>query len=445
MSYSSGSIVVGKYTVLRTLGEGASGEVYLVQHKDLGVRLALKILHVEASSNQSLVDGFKREAELLFKFSHQGCVQLRDFGRLEDGRYFMATDFCEGGTLRDLLLRTSRLDIGYALQIISQILDVADAAHDTGIIHRDIKPENIMILRSPKGEDQVKVLDFGVAQLLALSSSQPDSPVSAGTPEYMSPEQALGSETIDGRADIYSIGVVAYELVQGSVPFSGEDDVQTLIKHVTQAPLGFQPFLKVPKLAEKIILKALAKDPLERHQTAGEFSQSIREFLATSTKSSTNIKNQASSTQNIAKATLQEDENQILRSTTNTSEVEETSKTKILLLDDDSNMLSILSHILEHAGYKVFTASHPSNIHNILFGESVELFITDVQMPALPGTKVCQLIKKSLPNLKVLLFSNIPERDLAKLVKESSANGYVSKNSSPQEWLYSIESTIKSN
>jgi serine/threonine protein kinase len=466
-----GTLIAGKYIVIRKLGEGASGQVYLVRHKDLSIRLALKILRSDFSEDPVLLESFKREAEVLFRFSHEGCVQMRDFGALEDGSYFMATDFSEGGTLRDLLSRTGRLDVKYTLDILAKVLDVLGAAHQLGVIHRDIKPENIMIERDYQGSDKIKVLDFGVAHLLSMEVAVGDEESfgAVGTPAYMSPEQALGETQLDGRADIYAVGIMGYELLVGRAPFDGDDVLRVLCQQVTQPPDPFPPGYFIPKSVEKVIFKALSKAREDRYQTAAKFRSEILVILdqlkddveigpsvVEAERPVIQARPQMDSPASVPAPVQQEPvdkektgeyqqpEKHELSAMPEAQEdsfftEEEETNPSILVLDDDTNLLNIISHILSAKGYSVFSSSDVGFIHTYLFMNRVDLLITDVNMPKLDGIQVCKLFKKTLPDLKIILFSSIPERDLEKKAKECGADGFLSKNRPPNEWLKAVE------
>jgi serine/threonine protein kinase len=426
--------------------------------------LALKILKSDFSEDPVLLESFKREAEVLFRFSHEGCVQMRDFGALDDGGYFMATDFSEGGTLRDFLNRTGRLEVKYVLDLLAKILDVLGAAHQLGIIHRDIKPENIMIERDYQGSDKIKVLDFGVAHLLSMEIAQSDEEIfgAVGTPCYMSPEQALGETQLDGRADIYAVGILGYELLVGRVPFDGDDVLRILCQQVTQPPDPFPPGYFIPKSVERVVFKALSKAREDRFQTAAKFRAEILAILeqikgetddvvfSVKTEEPIIQVTQAAPPVTVQAPVVKNEKNESreleglkLSSSLDLIEdlafVEENVKPSILVLDDDANLLNIIAHILMNKGYSVFSASDVGSIHTYLFMNQVDLLVTDVNMPKIDGMQVCKLFKKTLPSLKIILFSSIPERDLEKRAKECDADGFLSKNRPPNEWLNFIE------
>jgi serine/threonine protein kinase len=441
------SVIADKYIVKRKLGEGATGEVFLVEHRDLSIRLALKILHQTSGNDSKLTLAFKREAELLFRFSHDGCVQLRDFGCLKDGSYFMATDFCEGGTLRDLLLRTGRLSVNFALKILIQVLEVLAAAHRRGIIHRDIKPENIMIERSFEGHDTIKVLDFGLAQLLerqfetlhndkSPTDRCPRSSGAAGTPEYMSPEQILGGE-LDGRVDIYSTGIMGYEMIVGHAPFEHEDILQLLILQATKVPNPFPKSLNIPKGIENLIFKALEKEPNNRYGTADDFLKSCNDFISNNKVDLVTFKIPEVESTALVMKTIPGDQ-------VNDQEGEQAKLPNrgVLILDDDPHFVEIIKYVLEHEGYAVYTASNPDSLHSYLFTYRVDLVLLDVHIPYICGAELCRLIKDTVPDVKIVLISNLSDRELASLAEKSLSDGFISKNNTPNQWVEEIEQII---
>lgn len=422
-------VIAGKYEVIRELGEGATGKVFLVKHVDIGVQYALKILN-RSLCDQRFIDRFKREAEVLSRFSHPGSVQLRDFGRTEDNAYYMAMDYCEGKTLKKIIEEKGELPIRQALNILDQLLNVLAAAHKEGIVHRDIKPENLMLLKDSEGKEIVKVLDFGIAKLreVETNSSMTMEGASIGTPQYMSPEQASGEKNLDQRVDLYAAGVLTYEMLTGAPPFLGDNVLQTLILHLTQAPKPFAEEYGFPMPIQDLVFKALEKNRDARYQTAQEFLEACRTVQGLLNRSGMDIE----ATSGVVKEPVE------------VPKEEPKKATKILCLDDSEMILHIFKHILEENGFEVYTANNSAAVHQYLFQEGVELLVTDVQMPDLPGTKVCRMLKKSLPNLKVLLFSNLPDRELEKLSSESKADGWISKNTKPKEWLEKIVDVLKS-
>jgi len=426
--------IAGKYDIIKELGQGGSGKVYLVRHADLQVRYALKILNRSLSEDDRFIERFKREAEVLLRFSHNGSVQLRDFGKTEDDLYYMAMDYCDGIPLKDIITSEGHFDVEKALQITIQILSVLETAHSLGIIHRDIKPDNLVVIKDAAGQDVIKLLDFGIAKLkesLELDSSNTIEGASIGTPQYMAPEQAAGEGSLDHRIDTYATGIVLYELLSGRPPFVSDTVIQTLLMHLTQPPRPFAKELGIPQYIEDIVFKAIEKKRDDRFQTAADFNSACTSALQRFRE------DKARGNDAISGAQTDVDES------VGSQEVEaQDSRQQILCLDDDPMILNILKHILEVEGYKVFTASNCSAIHNYLFENKINLLVTDVQMPDLSGPKVCKMLKSSLKELKIVLFSNIPERELEKLSEESKADGWISKNTTPDKWVEQIKSFL---
>ena len=415
-------IIAEKYEVVRELGGGSYGKVYLVRHVDLGLQYALKLLNRSFSEEARFIERFKREADILQRFAHPGSVQLRDFGRTKDGLYYMTTDYSEGQVLSAVIEQEGWFPVLLALDVTIQILSVLDAAHKLGIIHRDIKSANLMLETASGGKRIVRVLDFGIAKLreeIVAPGTGTGEGFAIGTPEYMSPEQAAGSPVVS-QSDLYSVGVVLYEMMTGDVPFRGHTVVQTLLKHLTQPPPPFAERLVIPPYLEQIVFKALAKEPAERFQSASEFQEACEDALRK----------------------LQRDHGVVVESGEPAplpapvpEERPPAKRPRLLCLDDTEMILQVCSHLFEAQGYEVFTASSFAAIHDYIFLDDVNLMLCDVQMPGLPGPKICSMIKKVRPDFKVILFSNIDERELERLAKESKADAWVSKNKKPTEWI----------
>ncbi len=429
MSDRASKIIAGKYQIVRALGQGSFGTVYLVRHVDLGVHYALKLLKKSFSNDENFLERFRREAEMLLRFSHPGSVQLRDFGRTEEGLYYMALDYCRGDILEELLLRDGALSVFDTLELMLQILSVLDAAHAVYIIHRDIKSGNVIIERGPDGNPIVKILDFGIAKLKEGSAGEIKMTMegaTVGTPDYMSPEQASGEEDLDHRVDLYSAGILMYEMLTGSVPFRGSTVMQTLLKHLTQPVPPIPPELGIPDYVCRIVYRALEKERDKRYQKASEFRADCLEAFE-------RLKGEKSS------PTVAKPEGIAAPSPETQPGAPVKEQKRILCLDDNEMILQIVRHIFEKEGYKVYTAASFSAIHDYIFMEHVPIMLCDVNLPGLPGPKICKMLKQATRKLKVILFSNIDERDLEKLSIRCRADGWLSKNTSPDEWIAKIK------
>lgn len=257
---------------------------------------------------------------------------------------------------------------------------------------------------------------------------------SIGTPQYMSPEQAAGEKDLDHRVDLYAAGVLTYEMLTGAVPFKGQTVLQTLLMHLTQPVESFAEKFGFPDYLEALVLKALEKNREQRYPDASAFGDACKKAI------------QMMSQPVVVPEPVEEpatvDAPAEPLEVSPDGKTEEKEPLRILCLDDSEMILHIMKHILEQAGYEVYTANNASSIHSYLFTQNVKLLISDVQMPDLPGTKVCKMLKKSISDLKIVLFSNLPDRELEKLSEESNADGWISKNTKPAEWLEKINEII---
>lgn len=275
-----GSTIAGRYRIEAKLGSGGMGAVYRATRTAIGDEVAVKILHAEQNDPKA-AERFRREAQAAAKLKHPNAVTIHDFGITDDGLEYLVMEYVEGQSLRRLIREHGALDPATALTIITQVCAALDEAHGHQIIHRDIKPDNIVVRTTGTGL-VVKVLDFGIAKLrddVASHLTQTGSVL--GTPHYMSPEQCLG-EAIDGRADIYSLGIVLYEMLSGRVPFDASISTAIVIQHVNQAPpslCAIKPNL--PRQIEAVVFHALEKAPSARPAPAGLFAQEFSTAVST--------------------------------------------------------------------------------------------------------------------------------------------------------------------
>ncbi len=281
----SGTVLAERYRIERSLSRGGMGAVYEATQLGLERAVAVKVLLPKFSSDSRMMERFRREAQSAASLRHPNIIQIYDYGISEYGPYIVM-ELLRGASLRQLL-KGGPLAPELAVQIIEQACSAVAAAHEAGIIHRDLKPDNILIEESTDGRTVVKVLDFGIAKLLAAAAAEPgetDEPkltgaTAIGSPHYMSPEQCLGAE-LDARADIYSLGVTAYELFTGSVPFANLSSVAVLVQQVnTQPPRLRELEPGVSSAIETVVMRALAKEPQQRYATATELAQELRSAL----------------------------------------------------------------------------------------------------------------------------------------------------------------------
>jgi len=277
-----GRQVAGRYRILAKLGEGGMGAVYRAEQLSLKRTVALKVLKAELSAEPGLVRRFNAEAELAAKLNHPNTVTLYDFGQDADGSLFIAMEYLEGRSLRELLMKEGPLPPARALAITDQVCASLSDAHGRGIVHRDLKPDNVMLVQIGKRSDVVRVLDFGIAKLRDEQGDITAMPMTRagdllGTPQYMAPEQIRG-EKVDARTDVYALGAMLYEMVTGRLPFEGPSLMAILSKHLTELPVPPQvrrADLGIPVALGQVIMDALQKDPQHRPPTMEVFSERL--------------------------------------------------------------------------------------------------------------------------------------------------------------------------
>jgi len=281
-----GQILGERYRVLRVIGEGGMGTVYLSEHVVLGKRFAIKVLRPELSQREDLVRRFQQEAVAASQIGQENIVDVVDFGRTPEGRLYYAMEALDGECLTDVLARERRLPLARAVPLLAQIARALGAAHERGIVHRDVKPDNVVLVQRQAGE-VAKVLDFGISMVTGDLARGGERLTGAGTiigtPEYMSPEQTVG-ESVDHRADVYAWGVLAYEVLTGSLPFQGKTSMDVLIAHRVkdpQPPSSRCPEAKLPAALESLVLRTLAKSRDARPQTMGEIVRELVQLAAT--------------------------------------------------------------------------------------------------------------------------------------------------------------------
>ena len=268
MDERRGTIFAGRYRLERKLGSGGMADVWLAEDQELGRKVAIKMLHERYANDVQFVERFRREATHAAGLSHPNVVAIHDRGEAE-GSYFIVMEYVEGRTLKELIVTRGMCPIPVAISYTRQVLAALRYAHRNGIVHRDIKPHNVLV----DNEGRVKVADFGIAR--AGSSQMTEAGTIIGTAQYLSPEQARGAP-VDESSDLYSTGIVLYELLTGKVPFTGETPVEIAMKHLSQipeAPSTHRP--EIPRDLDLVVLRALAKEPADRYRSAKEMDRDL--------------------------------------------------------------------------------------------------------------------------------------------------------------------------
>ncbi len=274
-----GELLDNRYRVLKPLGGGGMGEVYLVDNVDSGRREALKILRAQALQHKQFVARFRREARAMNRLSHPNIVTVYDFGQLPDQRFYLAMEHAAGDDVSQVLDELERLPVARAVRVLSQLAEAIDHAHARGVIHRDLKPDNMILVQRYGETDVLKVMDFGIAKIIA-SDYEETSPTShglrCGTPPYMAPEQ-FGDLADDPRIDIYALGCIGYELLTGAPPFDGTA-IELFHAHLNKTPRKpsqVVPAGAIPPALDDVLMRCLAKRPEERFQRGLDVVQAL--------------------------------------------------------------------------------------------------------------------------------------------------------------------------
>jgi serine/threonine-protein kinase len=274
-----GRVFLGRYEARRLLGEGGMGRVYLARQLDLGRDVVVKVMHEHIAADDKFRDRFQRETLLMARFHHPGAVTLYDASLTDPNGPCIVMEYVKGVNLESLLARNGKMNAPRVGRIIGEMCEVLQAAHDEGIIHRDLKPANLMIVEPDTPRERIKVMDFGLAKLVegeaARKVTDTNIDFAVGTPGYIAPEQVRGEE-MDHRGDLYSVGIMMYELLTGRLPFSGPNSMDILLAHATEPPPTFREIGMhhwVPREIEELVMDCLAKNPEDRPQSARDLAE----------------------------------------------------------------------------------------------------------------------------------------------------------------------------
>jgi serine/threonine protein kinase len=273
-----GQIIADRYHVLKKLGEGGMGTVYLAEHVKMGRKSAVKVMNPGMVADADAISRFNREAQNASRINHANVAAVYDFGETSDGQTYLAMEFIEGPALTKVIEEAGSLTPHRAAEITRQASEALAVAHDMGIVHRDLKPDNIMLAKGREGVDIVKVVDFGIAKAAAEEGQKvTKTGMVVGTPEYMSPEQ-LSGDKLDGRSDTYSLALVAFNMFTGKLPFPADTAQESMIARLVEQPKQLsemKPDTPWTPQVQAVMDKALARDAADRYQTAAEFGREL--------------------------------------------------------------------------------------------------------------------------------------------------------------------------
>lgn len=280
-----GAIFAERYEILRRIGTGGMGTVYLARHRAMGRLCALKLLHPSLGRDREARDRFTREARNACRIAHPNVCTVYDFGATPEGQLFLVLEYVDGRSLGAILAEVGALPFRRAVELTGAIAAGLDAAHELGIVHRDLKPDNVMVAESRGGgRETVKLVDFGIAKAIEpeLPGAVTEAGVVVGTPEYMAPEQ-FTRDAVDHRSDVYALGMVFYRMVAGTLPFRASSVRESLARRLTERPeplAGIAPGRRFPRRLQLAVDSALSRDPRERFPSAGAFAAAVRAAIA---------------------------------------------------------------------------------------------------------------------------------------------------------------------
>jgi serine/threonine protein kinase len=412
-----GELIAGRYEVEEIIGRGGMAFVLGARHVELGQHVAIKLLRVDTPQRGEVYARFLREARACAQLRSDHVVRVFDVGHMDNGEPFMVMERLTGGDLGRLVDAGGSLPIDDAASYVLQACEAVAEAHAMGIVHRDLKPANIFLAAGADGSPVVKLLDFGISKMtssegLLLTMTG----MTVGSPVYMSPEQIRASKDVDHRTDIWSLGVVLYQLLTGRAPFSAPTLSALSVVIATEDPVPLRERRpELPGALEPLVMKCLEKTPERRFQTVADLASALAPFAPGDMTS-------------LVERICRIGRKAQLGDTTSTRSVEpRAARGRVLLVDDDRDVLRATARLLRHAGWTVDEAAEGREALARLGGTVYDAIVTDIDMPGLSGVELLRVLRTRQDRTPVVLMTGGPSVQTAIEAVELGAFRYLVK------------------
>jgi eukaryotic-like serine/threonine-protein kinase len=413
-----GELIAGRYQVEDVIGRGGMAVIVGARHVELGQRVAIKLLRVDTPQRAEVYARFLREARACAQMRSEHVVRVFDVGHLTSGQPFMVMEYLTGGDLGHLVQAGGSLPVEDAASYVLQACEAVAEAHAMGIVHRDLKPSNLFLAERADGSPVVKLLDFGISKVTAaqgLDLTATDATV--GSPLFMSPEQIRGSKDVDHRTDIWSLGVVLYELLTGQSPFGAPSSLSALaVVIATETPIPVRTHRpEIPEALNAVILRCLEKLPEHRFQTVADLARTLAPFAP---------KDAARLVERIVRLSTK---NSLTDTVSTRAAGQSTGRGRVLLVDDDPALLRAYARQLRQSGWTVDEAGEGREALARLGGTKFDVIVTDIDMPALSGVELLRILRARNDRTPVVLMTGGPSVGTAVTAVELGAFRYLLK------------------